>query len=463
MTEQRQLPANIEAEQSVLGAMFLSRRAIAVAKDKLDVEDFYLEKHQKIFKVICDLNSFDIPIDNTTVKSELEKRNLFVEVGGVDYMAVLTNVVPTAANIEYYVNLVDEKAVLRRLIHTATEIIKNSYSDEALTELIDNAERSILEVAKRRKAGDIRPISKVLTSTYANIEKSAAIDSDLAGVSTGFDDLDAKLSGFKPNELIILAARPALGKTAFALNLAMNVALNTKKPVVIFNLEMGAEQLAMRLLAATAKIDLSKIINGALTAKDWDMLSSAISKLSDTKIFIDDAAGITVNEIRAKCRRLKNTEDELALVVIDYLQLITTTNRNGGNRQQEVSEISRMLKVMAKELEIPVLALSQLSRGVESREDKRPVMSDLRESGAIEQDADVVSFLYRDDYYNRPTDEDNPTNNLENQNNNESLRPDNSASIVEVIIGKHRSGPTGTVKVVFLKNYQLFRNYVERD
>ena len=448
MSEQRQLPANIDAEQSVLGSMFLSKRAIDIAKDRLEEFDFYLEKHQKIFRVICDLNDFDVPIDNTTVKSELEKRNIFVEIGGVDYMSILTNVVPTAANIEYYVDIVEEKSVLRRLIDTATNIITNSYSADSLGDVLDDAERQILNVAKRRKAGEFRTITNVLTKTYEEIEINASTDSSLAGLPTGYDALDNKLSGLRKNDLIILAARPALGKTAFALNIGMNVAMNTDETVAIFNLEMSAEQLAMRLLAAVGKIDLGKIINGSLNARDWDMLNSAISKLSKTNIYIDDSAGITVSEIRAKCRRLKNSGVGLGLVIIDYLQLITGSARSGGNRQQEVSEISRMLKTMALELSIPVIALSQLSRQVESREDKRPIMSDLRESGSIEQDADIVSFLYRDDYYNKDEQADQDAN---------------SASVVEVIIGKHRSGPTGTVKVAFLKNFQLFRNYVERD
>jgi len=446
MSEQRQLPANIEAEQSVLGAMFLSKRAIDIAKDRLSAEDFYLEKHGKIFQVIIDLNDYSVPIDNTTVKAELENRNLFVEIGGIDYMAILTNVVPTAANIEHYLDIVEEKSNLRRLIETATDIVRMSYTEADSKETIDKAEKMILDVSRRRKAGDIRNIADVMDSTLEDVIMNSKTTSALAGVPTGYDDLDNKLSGLKKNELIILAARPALGKTAFALNIGMNVALNTNESVAIFNLEMGAEQLAMRLLAATAKIDLGKIINGSLDSNEWNRLNAAIAKLSKTKIFIDDSAGITVNEIRAKCRRLSNSAEGLGLVIIDYLQLITASGKSGGNRQQEVSEISRMLKVMSKELAIPVIALSQLSRGVESREDKRPVMSDLRESGAIEQDADVVSFLYRDDYYNRPEEQE-----------------ESAASVVEIIIGKQRSGPTGTVKVAFLRNFQLFRNYVERD
>jgi replicative DNA helicase len=428
-------PHNIEAEQAILGAIFIEPQALSSASEVLAPEDFYRAAHQKIYDVILTLSEKGEPIDLVTVTSELQNRNLLEEIGGVSYLSDLANSVPTAANIQYYSQLVEEKSLLRRLIRTATDITKHGYTaEEGVDEVLSEAERSILEVSRRKRTGAFKVIKDVLVETYDNIELLNNREGDITGIPTGFSHLDQMTAGFQRNDLIIVAARPSVGKTAFALNIAQNVATKANENVAIFSLEMGAEQLVMRMLCAEGNIDAQRLRTGKLEPDDWQKLTMAMSSLSSSGIYIDDTPGIRVNELIAKCRRLKQ-EHGLGMILIDYLQLIVGSSRNGENRQQEVSEISRSLKALARELEVPVIALSQLSRGVESRQDKRPMMSDIRESGSIEQDADIVAFLYRDDYYDK-----------ESENKN----------IIEIIIAKQRNGPVGTVELAFVKEYNKF-------
>ncbi|WP_440897397.1 replicative DNA helicase [Amphibacillus sp. Q70] len=434
--EQRTPPHNIEAEQAVIGAIFLEPDAMSTASEYLQSQDFYRAAHQRIFQVMMQLTDQGEPIDLVTVSTALADAKLLEEIGGVSYLTELANAVPTAANIGYYTKIVEEKAILRRLISTATNIVTESFSKEdEVEEVIGNAEKNILEVSNRRNAGAFKNIKDVLIDVYDNIEKLHQHDGDVTGIPTGFRDLDQITSGFQPNDLIIVAARPSVGKTAFALNIAQNVATKTDENVAVFSLEMGADQLVNRMLCAEGNIDAQRLRTGHLEADDWGKLTMAMGSLSNAGIFIDDSPGIRVNEIRSKCRRLKQ-EHGLSMVFIDYLQLIQGSTASAKeNRQQEVSEISRSLKALARELNIPVIALSQLSRGVESRQDKRPMMSDLRESGSIEQDADIVGFLYRDDYYDKESEKQN---------------------IIEIIISKQRNGPVGTVELAFVKEYNKF-------
>jgi len=444
--KERVMPHNIEAEQSVLGAMFLSKYALQRAVETLNKDLFYLDAHSKIFTVISDLAEKLIPIDITTVTAELDKRKWLKQIGDVEYLSEIINIVPSAANVDEYIRIVEEKAVLRRLIDEATNIVTEGYSStDPISEVLDRAEKKILSVVKTRKGSEFRTIQDVLYKTQLDLEKLAQTKGEITGIATGFYDLDKLTSGFHANELIIIAARPGMGKTAFALNLATNIAMNCDKAVALFNMEMGAEQLAMRMLSSVGQIEGYKLRNGRLEHNDWKRVNEAISRLADTKMFIDDTPGMTIAEIRAKCRRLASSENGLGIVIIDYLQLINGSARYAGNRQQEVSEISRSLKTLAMELEVPVVALAQLSRSVEGREDKRPILSDLRESGSIEQDADIVAFLYRDDYYNR----DNAI--------------DEFTSRSEFIIGKHRNGPTATIDLIFKRNTSTFVNFINKE
>lgn len=443
---ERVMPHNIEAEQSALGAMFLSKYALQKCMETLNKDLFYLDSHCKIFNVINDLAEKATPIDLTTVTAELDKRKWLKQVGDVEYLSEIVNTVPSAANVDEYIKIVEEKAILRRLIEEATSIITEGYSSaDTISEVLDSAEKKILSVVKTRKGTEFRTIQDVLFKTQLDLEVLAKNKGEITGISTGFYDLDKITSGFHANELIIVAARPAMGKTAFALNLATNVAMNSSKPVALFNMEMGAEQLATRMLSSVGQIEGHKLRTGRLEHNDWKRVNEAISRLADTKMFIDDTPGMTIGEIRAKCRRLASSEDGLGIVIIDYLQLISGSARYAGNRQQEVSEISRSLKTLAMELEIPVVALAQLSRSVEGREDKRPLLSDLRESGSIEQDADIVAFLYRDDYYNKES------------------AIDEFTSKSEFIIGKHRNGPTATLELIFKRNTSTFVNFVNKE
>lgn len=433
---------SIEAEQSLLGAMFLSKNAVEVICEKLTPDVFYLESHSKIFETIASLADKKKPIDITTVTVELENRNWMTQIGGIEYLSEVVQAVPTAANVNHYIEIVEEKALLRRLIDEATEIINSCYKPtDDVNELIDKAEMKILNVARKRNTSEFRSIQDVMFQAQSQLEKLAENRGQITGLATGFYDVDKLTSGLHENELIIIAARPAMGKTAFALNIATNIACNTEKGVAIFNLEMGAEQLAMRMISSLGQIEGYKLRNGSLQHEDWRRVNEAISQLADTKIFMDDTPGITIGEIRAKCRRLASSESGLGIVIIDYLQLIQGSGKNGTNRQQEISEISRSLKTMAMELNVPVIALSQLSRAVEGREDKRPMLSDLRESGSIEQDADIVSFLFREDYYNKE------------------LRTDDNISKSEFIVAKHRNGATKTIDLVFKGDTSTFRNF----
>ena len=391
-------PHNKEAEQSIIGAIFLQPESLIVASERLQPHDFYQTAHQQIFEVMLELSDKGSPVDVVTVSEVFAARKSLEEIGGLSYLLELSNAVPTAANVEYYADIVSEKSILRRLIRTATKIVDDGYMrEDEVGELLSDAERSIMEVANKRNASDFRHIEGVLHETFDNIEQMHQNKGDVTGISTGYVDLDKMTAGFQRNDLIIVAARPSMGKTAFALNIAQNAAVRSKQNVAIFSLEMGAEQLVMRMLCAEGLIDAQRLRTGSLENEDWNKLMLAIGSLSKSGIYIDDSPGLRVNEIRAKCRRLYQ-ESGLDMILIDYLQLIQGSGRPGENRQQEVSEISRSLKALARELKVPVIALSQLSRGVEQRQDKRPMMSDLRESGSIEQDADIVSFLYRDDY-----------------------------------------------------------------
>lgn len=443
---ERVLPHNLEAEQSVLGSAFISKYALQKVCEDLNVDSFYIEAHAKIFEVLNELFDEGVAVDITTVTDRLKRKKLLQQVGDVDYLLELVNSVPTASNVDYYIGIVSEKAILRSLIDTATNIVTEAYiGDDEIGEMLDDAERKILSVVKNRKTTEFKKIQDVLFKAQSDLEKLAESGDDITGISTGFHDIDKLTTGFHENELIILAARPGIGKTAFVLNLATNIATSTKKAVAIFNLEMSAEQLAMRMIASMGQIDGYKIRTGRLEHNDWKRVNEAISQLADTNIKIDDTPGITVGEIRAKCRRLAASEEGLAIVIIDYLQLVSGSNRYAGNRQQEVAEISRALKTLALEIKVPILACAQLSRAVETREDKRPLMSDLRESGSIEQDADIVAFLYRDDYYNKEA------------------RMDNNNSVTEFIIGKNRNGPTNTVELLFKKNTSTFIGYRKEE
>ncbi|WP_163969297.1 replicative DNA helicase [Oceanobacillus halotolerans] len=428
-------PHNVDAEQAVLGAIFLEPEAFAQASERLMPEDFYRASHQRIFDAMMKLSDRGEPIDIVTVTTSLSNEKTLEEIGGVSYLTDIASSVPTAANIEYYSKIVEEKALLRRLIRTATDIVTTSFSNEDQVEdVLNEAEKNILEVSGRKNSGAFKSIKDVLIDVYDNIEQLHQQSEDVTGVPTGFRDLDRITSGFQKNDLIIIAARPSVGKTAFALNVAQSVATNTDENVAIFSLEMGADQLVSRMLCAEGNIDAQRLRTGNLEADDWGKLTMAMGSLSNAGIYIDDSPGIRVSEIRSKCRRLKQ-EHGLGMILIDYLQLIQGSENSRENRQQEVSEISRSLKALARELNVPLIALSQLSRGVESRQDKRPMMSDLRESGSIEQDADIVGFLYRDDYYDQESEQQN---------------------IIEIIISKQRNGPVGTVELAFVKEYNKF-------
>ncbi|ABY93647.1 MAG: replicative DNA helicase [Thermoanaerobacter sp.] len=426
-------PQNIEAEQSVLGSMLLSRDAIIDVSEIIKADDFYKESHKKLFDVMMEMFEKDIPVDLVTVVDELRKRNMLEAVGGIDYIASLSSNVITTANVSYYAKLIKEKATLRRLIEASSEIMELSYEGDDVETVLDIAEQKIFDIAQGRNTTNFSPIKDVLMNTFYKIEELYKNKGQLTGIPSGFPDLDLKTAGFQPSDFILVAARPSMGKTSFALNIAQNAALLTGLPVAIFSLEMSKEQLVNRLICSTANIDSQKLRTGNLDEDDWMKLAAAMTPLSKAPIYIDDTPGIGVMDIRAKCRRLK-LEKGLGLVMIDYLQLMQGRGR-AENRQQEISEISRSLKSLARELNVPVITLSQLSRAPESRSDHRPILSDLRESGAIEQDADIVMFLYRDDYYHKDSEKKN---------------------IAEVIIAKHRNGPTGTVELLWLAQYTKF-------
>ena len=436
-------PQDIEAEQAVLGAVFLDADAIIDAMEVIAPEDFYRRSHQIIFQAMIQLNDRSESIDLITLKAEIEKSNSLEDVGGLTYLTELSQASPSAASIAYYAKIVDDKATLRNLIQTASRIVTKGFEqDEDVQSIIDQAEKSILEVSEKRNSNGFQSIAEVLNRTIETIDQLAQNNEEITGLPTGYAALDKMTAGLQKEELIILAARPAVGKTAFALNIAQNVGTKTDRSVAIFSLEMGAESLVNRMLCAEGSIEASHLRTGQLSEEEWRNLIVAMGSLSNANIYIDDTPGIKISEIRARCRKLAQEKGNLGLILIDYLQLIEGTGRE--NRQQEVSEISRQLKKLAKELKVPVIALSQLSRGVEQRQDKRPVLSDIRESGSIEQDADIVAFLYRDDYYRSEGDDDDEPE--EQQNNN----------VIEVIIEKNRSGARGTVELLFIKEYNKF-------
>ncbi len=440
-------PQDIDAEQAVLGSVFLEADAVVEAREYIEPKDFYRRGHQLIFETMITLNDKNEAIDVITVKNQLETDNLLEDIGGLSYLSELALSVPTAANISYYAKIVEQKSLLRNLIQTATDIVSKGFEQgDEVEAILDDAERRILEVSEKRNRSGFLSISEVLNTTITQIDKLSQQKEEITGLPTGYKALDLMTAGLQPEELIILAARPAVGKTAFALNIAQNVGTKTDKAVAIFSLEMGAESLVNRMLCSEGSIDASHLRTGQLSEEEWQNLIVAMGSLSKANIYIDDTPGIKISEIRAKCRKLAQEKGNLGLILIDYLQLIEGTGRE--NRQQEVSEISRQLKKLAKELKVPVIALSQLSRGVEQRQDKRPVLSDIRESGSIEQDADIVAFLYRDDYYDREGGEDG-----EGPSSSEQQEPNN---IIEVIIEKNRSGARGTVELLFIKEYNKF-------
>ncbi len=430
-------PHDIEAEQAILGSMLMDKDAVISALEKLKEEDFYREDNKEIFSAIFSLYSKSLPIDVVTVKSELVEMGSFERVGGFEYLAALPDKVPTTANVERYIKIVEEKSMLRRLIQASNELIALGYDEtEDVDDILDTAEKKIFDLAQKKGTRSYFSMKDILATSLAELEKLYNQKGSVTGLTTGFIDLDLMTAGLHESDLIIVAARPAMGKSAFAINLATNAAMKANKPAVIFNLEMSKEQVANRILCSEALVDSNKVRTGKLDDEDWMKIATATSRLSEAPIYIEDTPGITVMEIRAKCRKLK-IEQDIGLVVIDYLQLVQGSNKKNSSREQEISEISRSLKILAKELQVPVIALSQLSRSAEKRDDKRPMLSDLRESGAIEQDADIVFFLYRDDYYNPDSEEKN---------------------VAEVIIAKHRGGSTGTVKLSWLPNYTKFGN-----
>ena len=448
--EERVPPQSIEAEQSVLGAMLIDKEAIAKVTEVLNADDFYREAHRVIFTAMLELYNKNEAVDLITVTDILRRDNKLEDIGGIAYITSLANIVLTAANVKYHADIVAEKSVLRQLVKVSTEIAAMGYeANDEVGVLLDTAESRILEISNRKKKADFTPISAVLMDSVQSIEKLLNNKGGLTGIPTGFNDLDKLTSGLHPSDFIILAARPSMGKTALALNIVQNVALRAHKrvggdprSVAFFSLEMSKEQLVNRMLCAEASIDSQRLRIGEMSDKDWDALWAACDTMSKAKIYIDDTAGITVMDMRSRARRLK-AEHGLDLIVVDYLQLMQGSGKRNtsGDRQQEVSEISRSLKALARELDVPVLALSQLSRGVEARQVKRPMLSDLCESGSLEQDADIVAFLYREDYYN----------------------PETENKHTELIIAKHRNGPVDTVNLFFHKQFTKFVGFTKRE
>lgn len=435
---ERMPPASVEAEQAVLGAMLLKPDAVTTAAEELTADDFYRETHRLIFEAMMDLKERTEPVDLVTLTEQLKKADKLTKIGGIPALSLIANSVPTAANVQYHARIVREKAQLRSLIHAATEIAGAAYEDaEDVEDIMDSAEKRILEVASGKRSKDFVPLQDILLNTLEQIEARYSNKGSITGLPTGFTELDHLTAGLQKSDLILVAARPSMGKTAFTLNIAAHVVLRAKEPVAFFSLEMSKEQLVQRLICSEGRIDSQRLRVGELEDKEWGDLIDTANRLSAAPLYIDDTPGITVMELRSKARRLK-AEQGLSLIIIDYLQLMQgRTSKSGDNRQQEISEISRSLKALARELNVPVVALSQLSRSVESRQIKRPMLSDLRESGSLEQDADIVMFLYREDYYDPDT---------ENKN------------ITEVIIAKHRNGPVDTVELTFLKQFTKFGN-----
>ena len=435
-TNDKMLPQSLEAEQAVLAAMFNDRDAILEVIPLLKDTDFYRHDHGVLFATMRKMNEQNVPVDLVTITAQLDKDGNLEKAGGITYVAQIANSLGSAANITHYANIVKEKAVLRDLINIASNISNRSYDDTEETEkILDDAERMVLEISQKRARSGLTPISEVLGETLNRLEILSTKQEGLTGLTSGFIDLDRMTSGWQKSDFIILAARPAMGKTAFALNMAQNAALLTNQPVAIFSLEMSKEQLVNRMISSQAEIDQQVLRNGRIFGEDWIRLVNAIAPLGEAPIYIDDTPAISVREVRAKARRLK-TEQGLALLIIDYLQLMGSTGRV-ESRQQEVSQISRSLKALARELDIPIIALSQLSRSVEQGQEKKPSLSHLRESGSLEQDADIVMFIYRDEYYNENSEKKGQA---------------------EIIIAKHRNGATGSVDLSFRKEFTKFGN-----
>jgi replicative DNA helicase len=434
-------PHSIQAEQSVLGGLMLDNQTWDSVADKVIETDFYRRDHQLIFRSIAQLAEKQDPFDVVTLSEVLEGTGELQDVGGLAYLGMLAKDTPSAANIVAYANIVRDRSVLRQLIHVGTEISDSAFSTEGreTADLLENAERRVFEIAEQRQRGQggFNSIKSLLAKAVDKIEMLYEQDGDITGASTGFTDLDEKTSGLQPSDLIIVAGRPSMGKTTIAMNMAENVALKSGMPVAVFSMEMPGEALAMRMMSSLGRIDQHKVRTGKLDDDDWPRLTSAINMLAETKLFIDDTPALTPTEVRSRARRLTREHGQLGLIVLDYLQLMQSPS-SGDNRVQQISDISRGLKALAKELNVPVIALSQLNRNLEQRPNKRPVMSDLRESGAIEQDADLIIFVYRDEVYN----EDSP-----------------DKGIAEVIIGKQRNGPLGTVRLTFLGQYTRFENF----
>ena len=440
----RKMPQNLEAEMSVLGVAFLNPRDVQKIVEEVTVDMFFDERNKIIFNAIKNLHDSKTPIDITTIKDELDKDKKLNTVG-LDYLTDVIDSVVTTANLDFYIKIIRDYAIRRNLIETATDIINTTYEDENITTLLDTAEKNILNVVRARSVGSFMPIQEVLRNAQAKLEELAKNKRTITGLETGFPDFDKITTGLHGGEMIILAARPGMGKTALALNMASFAAMHTKKAVAIFNLEMSAEMLVNRMIASVGQIDSYKLQTGNMLERDWQRYNEALSQLSETNIYIEDNVSVTAQDIRAKCRRLASSETGLGLVVIDYLQLINSGNRRVESRQVEVSEISRALKTMAVELDVPVIALAQLSRSAEKRESNQPMLSDLRESGSLEQDADMVLFINRKDYYEKAKDFNNK------------IVP------AELIIAKHRKGGLGTVNLLFELNMLSFKSVLKAN
>ena len=433
----RILPHSIEAEQSVIGAMIMDREAIAVASEIVTAEDFYSKQCGVLFEAMVELNDESKPVDMVTLQDRLREKDVPPEVSSPEYIRDLITAVPTSANIKYYANIVADKAVLRRLIKLNEEIANTCYvGRESLDTILEDTEKRVFNLVQRRNTGEFVPIRQIVMNAMDQIEKASKNKGNVTGIATGFIDLDYRTAGMQPSDLVLIAARPSMGKTAFVLNIAQHVAFKMNQTVAIFSLEMSKEQLVNRLFSLESKVDAQKLRTGNLSDNDWEKLIETAGIIGKSNLIIDDTPGISISELRSKCRKYK-LEHGLKMIIIDYLQLMSGSGRGNDSRQQEISDISRSLKALARELAVPVLALSQLSRAVEQRPDHRPMLSDLRESGAIEQDADVVMFIYRDDYYNKDTEK---------------------KGIAEIIVAKQRNGPIGTIELVWLPEYTKFAN-----
>ena len=467
-------PHNIEAEQSLLGAMMLSKEAVASAIETIGEDDFYRDSHRHVFKAILSLNAVSEPVDPITVSEELKRMGDLERLGGKPFIYDFVSSIPITANIKYYANIVSNYSTLRKLIDAATRIAVLGYEAPKDSKIaIDKAEQIIFEISRSRSSSAPTVLKNLLVETMEYIEKLYESKGGFSGLSTGYIDFDRKTSGLQPSDLIIVAARPSMGKTSFALGMARNIGINEKKPVAVFSLEMSDIQLAQRLMCSEARVDASNLKTGNLADDEWPRISSAIERLSKSPIYIDDSSSLNVMELRAKARRLKSQYD-ISLLIIDYLQLMQS-GLDSENRQQEISDITRSLKMLAKELNIPIVALSQLSRGVEMRQNKKPLLADLRESGAIEQDADLVVFIYREKAYHRGDDEGYLENDAEGYTRssvpkkkkyvemNVESEGDAVGDLAEIIIGKHRNGPTGVVKMLFLERYAKFVDLARVD